>query len=265
MDFLNELNNNQKEAVLHTEGPSLVIAGAGSGKTRVLTYRIANLLGKGVPAYKILALTFTNKAAREMQKRIAQLVGSENAANLWMGTFHSVFSKILRFEAEKLGYTSNFTIYDTQDSKNLIKSIIKDLKLDDKIYKPNDVLGRISMAKNNLIVAQVYAQSARIIEADKAARKPMIAEIYNHYQRRCKQSDAMDFDDLLLQTNILFRDFPEILDKYQNKFSYLLVDEYQDTNYSQYLIIKKLSEVHHNICVVGDDAQSTLFFPGCPD
>lgn len=170
MDFLNELNNNQKEAVLHTEGPSLVIAGAGSGKTRVLTYRIANLLGKGVPAYKILALTFTNKAAREMQKRIAQLVGSENAANLWMGTFHSVFSKILRFEAEKLGYTSNFTIYDTQDSKNLIKSIIKDLKLDDKIYKPNDVLGRISMAKNNLIVAQVYAQSARIM---KPTRQPV--------------------------------------------------------------------------------------------
>lgn len=262
MDFLNELNNNQKEAVLHTEGPSLVIAGAGSGKTRVLTYRIANLLGKGVPAYKILALTFTNKAAREMQKRIAQLVGTENAANLWMGTFHSIFSKILRFEAEKLGYTPNFTIYDTQDSKNLIKSIIKDLKLDDKIYKPNDVLGRISMAKNNLIVAQAYAQSVRIIEADKAARKPRIAEIYQHYQLRCKQSDAMDFDDLLLQTNILFRDFPEILDKYQNKFRYLLVDEYQDTNYSQYLIIKKLSEVHRNICVVGDDAQSIYSFRG---
>lgn len=262
MDFLNELNNNQQEAVLHTEGPSLVIAGAGSGKTRVLTYRIAHLLGKGVPAYKILALTFTNKAAREMQKRIAQLVGAENAANLWMGTFHSVFSKILRFEAEKLGYTSNFTIYDTQDSKNLIKSIVKDLKLDDKIYKPNDVLGRISMAKNNLIVAQAYAQSARIIEADKAARKPMIAEIYKHYQLRCKQSDAMDFDDLLLQTNILFRDFPEILDKYQNKFNYVLVDEYQDTNYSQYLIIKKLSETHRNICVVGDDAQSIYSFRG---
>lgn len=262
MDFLNELNNNQQEAVLHTEGPSLVIAGAGSGKTRVLTYRIAHLLGKGVPAYKILALTFTNKAAREMQKRIAQLVGAENAANLWMGTFHSVFSKILRFETEKLGYTSNFTIYDTQDSKNLIKSIVKDLKLDDKIYKPNDVLGRISMAKNNLIVAQAYAQSARIIEADKAARKPMIAEIYKHYQLRCKQSDAMDFDDLLLQTNILFRDFPEILDKYQNKFNYVLVDEYQDTNYSQYLIIKKLSETHRNICVVGDDAQSIYSFRG---
>lgn len=262
MDFLNELNNNQKEAVLNTEGPSLVIAGAGSGKTRVLTYRIANLLGKGTPAYQILALTFTNKAAREMQKRIAQLVGTGNASNLWMGTFHSIFSKILRFEADKLGYTSNFTIYDTQDSKNLIKSIIKDLKLDDKIYKPNDVLGRISMAKNNLIVAQVYAQSSRIISADEAARKPKIAEIYKHYQLRCKQSDAMDFDDLLLQTNILFRDFPEVLNKYQKKFNYILVDEYQDTNYSQYLIIKKLSEVHHNICVVGDDAQSIYSFRG---
>ncbi len=262
MDFLNELNNNQREAVLHTEGPALVIAGAGSGKTRVLTYRIANLLSKGIPAYKILALTFTNKAAREMQKRIAQLVGYENAANLWMGTFHSIFSKILRFEAEKLGYTSNFTIYDSQDSKNLIKSIVKDLKLDDKTYKPNDVLGRISMAKNNLIVPQAYAQSSTIQAADTAARKPMIAEIYKHYQQRCKQSDAMDFDDLLLQTNILFRDFPEILDKYQQKFQYILIDEYQDTNYSQYLIIKKLSGQHQNICVVGDDAQSIYSFRG---
>lgn len=262
MDFLNELNANQREAVANTEGPALVIAGAGSGKTRVLTYRIANLLSKGIPAYKILALTFTNKAAREMQKRISQLVGSGNAANLWMGTFHSIFSKILRFEAEKLGYTSNFTIYDTQDSKNLIKAIIKDLKLDDKTYKPNDVLGRISMAKNNLITAQAYAQSSRITTADAAARKPMIAEIYKHYQMRCKQSDTMDFDDLLLQTNILFRDFPEILDKYQQKFSYILVDEYQDTNYSQYLIIKKLSETHHNLCVVGDDAQSIYSFRG---
>ena len=262
MDFLNELNANQREAVANTEGPALVIAGAGSGKTRVLTYRIANLLSKGIPAYKILALTFTNKAAREMQKRISQLVGSENAANLWMGTFHSIFSKILRFEAEKLGYTSNFTIYDTQDSKNLIKAIIKDLKLDDKTYKPNDVLGRISMAKNNLITAQAYAQSSRITTADAAARKPMIAEIYKHYQMRCRQSDTMDFDDLLLQTNILFRDFPEILDKYQQKFNYILVDEYQDTNYSQYLIIKKLSERHHNLCVVGDDAQSIYSFRG---
>lgn len=262
MDFLNELNENQREAVLHTEGPALVIAGAGSGKTRVLTYRIANLLAQGVPAYKILALTFTNKAAREMQRRISQLVGNENAANLWMGTFHSIFSKILRFEADKLGYTSNYTIYDTQDSRNLVKAIVKDLKLDDKIYKPNDVLGRISMAKNNLITAQAYAQSSRITTADAAARKPMIAEIYKHYQLRCKQSDTMDFDDLLLQTNILFRDFPDVLAKYQQKFGYILVDEYQDTNYSQYLIIKKLSEAHRNICVVGDDAQSIYSFRG---
>lgn len=262
MDFLNELNENQRKAVQCTEGPSLVIAGAGSGKTRVLTYRIAHLLSQGIPAYKILALTFTNKAAREMQKRISLLVGAENASNLWMGTFHSIFSKLLRFEADKLGYTSNFTIYDTQDSKNLIKAIIKDLKLDDKVYKPNDVLGRISMAKNNLIVAQAYSQSSRIMTADAAARKPLIAEIYKHYQARCKQSDTMDFDDLLLQTNILFRDFPDILAKYQQKFQYILVDEYQDTNYSQYLIIKKLSENHRNLCVVGDDAQSIYSFRG---
>lgn len=247
---------------MNTEGPSLVIAGAGSGKTRVLTYRIAHLLSKGVPAHKILALTFTNKAAREMQKRISLLVGSQVAANLWMGTFHSIFSKILRFEADKLGFTSNFTIYDTQDSKNLIKSIVRDMKLDDKIYKPNDILGRISMAKNNLIVAQAYCQSAKIISADTAARKPLISDIYKHYQLRCKQSDTMDFDDLLLQTNILFRDFPEILTKYQQKFTYILVDEYQDTNYSQYLIVKKLSEQHQNICVVGDDAQSIYSFRG---
>ena len=262
MDFINELNENQKEAVVNTEGPTLVIAGAGSGKTRVLTYRIANLLSRGVPAYRILALTFTNKAAREMQKRIATLVGSSNAGNLWMGTFHSIFSKILRVEAEHLGYSSNFTIYDSQDSKNLIKSIVKDLKLDDKVYKPNDVLGRISMAKNNLVVAQAYAQSAKITSADQAAKKPMISEIYKYYQSRCKQSDVMDFDDLLLQTNILFRDFPEILEKYQKKFDYILVDEYQDTNYSQYLIIKKLAEKHNNICVVGDDAQSIYSFRG---
>nr|WP_305145474.1 UvrD-helicase domain-containing protein [Butyricimonas paravirosa] len=256
------MNESQKEAVINTEGPTLVIAGAGSGKTRVLTYRIANLLSRGVPAYRILALTFTNKAAREMQKRIATLVGSSNAGNLWMGTFHSIFSKILRVEAEHLGYSSNFTIYDSQDSKNLIKSIVKDLKLDDKIYKPNDVLGRISMAKNNLVVAQAYAQSAKITSADQAAKKPMISEIYKYYQSRCKQSDVMDFDDLLLQTNILFRDFPEILEKYQKKFDYILVDEYQDTNYSQYLIIKKLAEKHNNICVVGDDAQSIYSFRG---
>lgn len=262
MDFLNELNENQRTAVEHTEGPALVIAGAGSGKTRVLTYRIAQLLSQGVPAYKILALTFTNKAAREMQKRIADLVGGEIAANLWMGTFHSIFSKILRFEAEKLGYTSSFTIYDTQDSKNLIKAIVKDLKLDDKIYKPSVILGRISMAKNNLIIAQSYAQNSRILSEDTAGKKPLIGEIYKQYQQRCKQSDTMDFDDLLLQTNILFRDHPDILAKYQQKFSYILVDEYQDTNYSQYLIVKKLSDIHRNICVVGDDAQSIYSFRG---
>lgn len=262
MNFLNELNESQRAAVEYTQGPALVIAGAGSGKTRVLTYRIAQLLSQGVPAYKILALTFTNKAAREMQKRIAELVGTEIAANLWMGTFHSIFSKILRFEAEKLGYTSSFTIYDSQDSKNLIKAIVKDMKLDDKVYKPNVILGRISMAKNNLIVAQSYAQNSRILSEDTAGKRPLIGEIYKQYQQRCKQSDTMDFDDLLLQTNILFRDHPEVLTKYQEKFNYVLVDEYQDTNYSQYLIVKKLSDIHRNICVVGDDAQSIYSFRG---
>ena len=262
MNFLNELNDSQRAAVECTQGPALVIAGAGSGKTRVLTYRIAQLLSQGVPAYKILALTFTNKAAREMQKRIAELVGSEIAANLWMGTFHSIFSKILRFEADKLGYTSSFTIYDTQDSKNLIKAIVKDMKLDDKVYKPNVILGRISMAKNNLIVAQSYAQNNRILTEDTAGKRPLIGEIYKQYQQRCKQSDTMDFDDLLLQTNILFRDHPEVLEKYREKFNYILVDEYQDTNYSQYLIVKKLSDKHRNICVVGDDAQSIYSFRG---
>lgn len=262
MNFINELNDSQQAAVINTEGPSLVIAGAGSGKTRVLTYRIAQLLSQEVPAHKILALTFTNKAAREMQKRIAELVGTGIAANLWMGTFHSIFSKILRFEAEKIGYTSSYTIYDTQDSKNLIKAIVKDLKLDDKVYKPSVILGRISMAKNNLIVAQSYAQSARILSEDTAAKRPLLGDIYKIYQQRCKQSDTMDFDDLLLETNILFRDHPDVLAKYQQKFSYILVDEYQDTNYSQYLIVKKLSEVHRNICVVGDDAQSIYSFRG---
>lgn len=262
MDFINELNSSQQAAVMNTEGPALVIAGAGSGKTRVLTYRIAQLLSQGVPAHKILALTFTNKAAQEMQRRIAGLVGEQMAANLWMGTFHSIFSKILRFEAERLGYTSSYTIYDTQDSKNLLKSIVKELKLDDKVYKPNVVLGRISMAKNNLIVAQSYAQSARIVSEDTACRRPLLGDIYKLYQQRCKESDTMDFDDLLLQTNILFRDFPEVLEKYRQKFAYILVDEYQDTNYSQYLIIKKLSESHRNLCVVGDDAQSIYSFRG---
>lgn len=197
-----------------------------------------------------------------MQKRIADLVGSSIAANLWMGTFHSIFSKILRFEAEQLGYTSGYTIYDTQDSKNLIKAIVKELKLDDKVYKPNVILGRISMAKNNLIVAQSYAQSSRILSEDTAAKRPLLGDIYKIYQQRCRQSDTMDFDDLLLNTNILFRDHPDVLEKYQEKFGYILVDEYQDTNYSQYLIVKKLSEGHRNICVVGDDAQSIYSFRG---
>ena len=240
----------------------MIIAGAGAGKTRVLTYRIAQLLSQGVPAYKILALTFTNKAAREMQQRIATLIGAEMAASLWMGTFHSIFSKILRMEAEHIGYTSSYTIYDTQDSRNLLKAIIKEMNLDDKLYKPNSVQGRISMAKNNLVTATAYVQSARIQEEDRASKRPLLGEIYRRYQQRCHQSDTMDFDDLLLETNILFRDHPEVLEKYQQKFSHILVDEYQDTNYAQYLIIKKLSAIHHNICVVGDDAQSIYSFRG---
>lgn len=262
MDFIHELNNTQQIAVTSTEGPALIIAGAGAGKTRVLTYRIAQLLSQGVPAYKILALTFTNKAAREMQQRIATLIGAEMAASLWMGTFHSIFSKILRMEAEHIGYTSSYTIYDTQDSRNLLKAIIKEMNLDDKLYKPNSVQGRISMAKNNLVTATAYVQSARIQEEDRASKRPLLGEIYRRYQQRCHQSDTMDFDDLLLETNILFRDHPEVLEKYQQKFSHILVDEYQDTNYAQYLIIKKLSAIHHNICVVGDDAQSIYSFRG---
>lgn len=262
MDLSNELNRSQRDAVEHTEGPSLVIAGAGSGKTRVLTYRIAQLLSRGVPAQRILALTFTNKAAQEMRRRIAELVGEALAANLWMGTFHSIFSKILRFEAERMGYGADYTIYDTQDSKNLLKAVVKEMKLDEKVYKPNVLLGRISMAKNNLVVAESYVQSARLLSEDTACRRPLTGEIYRRYQQRCRESNAMDFDDLLLQTNVLFRDFPEVLEKYRERFGYVLVDEYQDTNYSQYLIIKKLSETHRNLCVVGDDAQSIYSFRG---
>lgn len=247
---------------MHTEGPTLVIAGAGSGKTRALTMRIAHLLEKGVPPWAILALTFTNKAAREMQERIAQVVGGEKSRQLWMGTFHSRFGRILRKEAEALGYTRNFIIYDTIDSKSLVKKIVKDLKLDDKTYKPNEVLGRISKAKNNLITAGVYAQMPEHIEHDRKTKKPEFAQVFRAYEQRLRRSDAMDFDDLLLNTNILFRDHPGILDKYRKKFQYVLVDEYQDTNYSQYLIIKKLSEERKNICVVGDDSQSIYSFRG---
>lgn len=262
LEYLENLNEEQRAAVINTKGASLIIAGAGSGKTRVLTYRIAHLLNEGEKAHKILALTFTNKAAREMKERIADVVGQQAASSLWMGTFHSIFSRILRYEAEVLDFSSNFTIYDTQDSRNLIKSIVKELKLDDKTYRPNAVQSRISMAKNNLVTAEAYAQSSTIISADRQQKMPQIHQIYKYYEARCKKADAMDFDDLLLNTNILFRDHPEILKKYQEKFNYILVDEYQDTNFSQYLIVKKLANKHMNICVVGDDAQSIYSFRG---
>ena len=261
-DYLENLNSAQKEAVIRTEGPSLIIAGAGSGKTRVLTYRIAHLLKQGVRPSAILALTFTNKAAREMKDRIAAVVGPSLSRHLWMGTFHSIFARILRYEHEAIGFPSDFTIYDATDSKSLIKTIIKDFQLDDKIYKPGVVSGRISMAKNNLITPQVYAETLEIKEFDRSIQMPRISEIYREYVKRCKLSNAMDFDDLLLKTNILFRENPEILARYQGKFDYVLVDEYQDTNYAQYLIIKRLAEAHNNICVVGDDAQSIYSFRG---
>jgi DNA helicase-2/ATP-dependent DNA helicase PcrA len=259
---LENLNEAQLQAVINTEGPSLVIAGAGSGKTRVLTNRIAHLLSNGVPASAILALTFTNKAAREMKERISTVVGNNVARHLWMGTFHSIFSRILRAEASIIGYPSTFTIYDTQDAKSVIKTIIKSLNLDDNTYKPGVIMSRISGAKNNLVTPVAYLQNPQIKEADAAARIPKTGEIYAEYTRRCKNAGAMDFDDLLLITNILFKNHPEILHKYQHIFSYILVDEYQDTNYSQYLIVKRLAEHHQNICVVGDDAQSIYSFRG---
>lgn len=261
-DFLKQLNKAQQEAVTNYQGPSLVIAGAGSGKTRVLTYRIAYILKQGVKPWNILSLTFTNKAANEMKERIADIVGEESAKKLWMGTFHSIFSRILRFEAKTLGYSKNYTIYDSVDSKNLIRKIIKELSLDEKVYKPNQVLARISNAKNNLITSQSYSNNSQIIQQDENSRRPRISDIYRIYSSRCRKADAMDFDDLLLNTNILFRDHPEILNKYQKKFHYILVDEYQDTNFSQYLIVKKLSQQSRNLCVVGDDAQSIYSFRG---
>ena len=260
--FLEELNESQRQAVVHTDGPTLVIAGAGSGKTRVLTYKIAYLLQSGLKPGSILALTFTNKAAREMKSRIAQIVGENTARYLWMGTFHSIFSRILRAEAERIGFSKNFTIYDAADSKSLIKSIVKELKLDDKTYKSGLVQSRISSAKNNLITPQAYANDVDFQKSDLYAKVPLIRDIYAIYCNRCKQADAMDFDDLLLQTNVLFRNNPEILQKYQQIFKYILVDEYQDTNFAQYLIVKKLAELHEKICVVGDDAQSIYSFRG---
>jgi DNA helicase II / ATP-dependent DNA helicase PcrA len=261
-DFIKDLNEAQQEAVKNINGPSLIIAGAGSGKTRVLTYRIAWILRQGIPAHSILSLTFTNKAAAEMKERIALLVGPDASKYLWMGTFHAIFARILRFEARHTGYTSNFTIYDTSDSRNVIKSVIKELMLDEQVYKPNEVYSRISSAKNNLVTAGAYAANAGIIAEDSRNRKPRITDIYSIYQKRCQAADAMDFDDLLLNTNILFRDFPEVLESYQEKFRYILVDEYQDTNYAQYLIISRLAARHGNISVVGDDAQSIYSFRG---
>jgi len=261
-DYLLELNPPQQEAVKTTEGPVMVIAGAGSGKTRVLTYRIAWLLSQGISPFNILALTFTNKAAREMKERIAHLVGIEKARNLWMGTFHSIFARILRVEAEKLGFHRNFTIYDTDDSKRLIKAIVKEQNLDDKLYSAGSVLARISNAKNNLIGPVDYNDDFEIQNADYQARKPKLGLLYNLYQQRLQKALAMDFDDLLFNTNLLLRDFPETLYRYQNKFTHILVDEYQDTNYSQYLIVKKLAANNENICVVGDDAQSIYSFRG---
>lgn len=262
MQYLEKLNESQRAAVLHTSGPSMVIAGAGSGKTRVLTFKIAHLIQEGVDPFNILALTFTNKAAREMKERIGEMVGAGEARNIWMGTFHSVFARILRVEAERLGYPSNFTIYDTADSKSLLRSIIKGLNLDDKVYKTGVVLGRISAAKNNLISPEAYRQNSDINTEDHLAGRAKMADIYNAYAIRCFKSGAMDFDDLLYNTNVLLRDFPEVLHKYQHKFHHVLVDEYQDTNYSQYLIVKKLAALNENICVVGDDAQSIYAFRG---
>ena len=261
-EYLQNLNEAQREAVLHQDGPMIIIAGAGSGKTRVLTYRIAHLMSKGVDAFSILSLTFTNKAAREMKKRIGQIVGESEAKNLWMGTFHSVFARILRSEADKLGYPSNFTIYDTQDSVRLISSIIKELNLDKEKYKPKQVLGRISQFKNSLITVKAYYQNADLQEADVMASRPKIGDIYHHYVERCFKAGAMDFDDLLLRTNELLTRFPAVLAKYQQRFKYILVDEYQDTNHSQYLIVRALADRFQNICVVGDDSQSIYAFRG---
>ena len=260
--YLKVLNEAQKAPVLHKDGALMVIAGAGSGKTRVLTYRIAYLMDQGVDAFNILALTFTNKAAREMKKRISEIVGSSEAKNLWMGTFHSVFAKLLRFEADKLGYPSNFTIYDTQDSQRLIASIIKEMGLDKDIYKYKQVQNRISSYKNSLITVKAYFNNPDLVEADAMAKRPRTGEIYKNYVDRCFKAGAMDFDDLLLKTNELLTRFPEVLMKYQNRFKYILVDEYQDTNHSQYLIVKALSDRFQNICVVGDDAQSIYSFRG---
>ncbi|MHB1146685.1 MAG: ATP-dependent helicase [Lutibacter sp.] len=261
-NYLENLNESQKAAVLHKEGAMIIIAGAGSGKTRVLTYRIAHLMNQNVDPFNILALTFTNKAAREMKNRIATVVGVSEAKNLWMGTFHSVFARILRSEAERLGFPSNFTIYDTQDSVRLLSSILKEMEMDKDRYKPKQVLGRISSFKNSLITVKAYYNDPELLEADKMAQRPEMGKIYQAYVDRCFKAGAMDFDDLLLRTNELLTRFPVVLAKYQDRFKYILVDEYQDTNHSQYLIVKALADRFQNICVVGDDSQSIYAFRG---
>lgn len=260
--YISQLNDAQQAPVLQKDGPMIIIAGAGSGKTRVLTIRIAYLMHQGVDAFNILALTFTNKAAREMKKRISDIVGSTEAKNLWMGTFHSVFARILRSEADRLGYPSNFSIYDSQDSVRLISSIIKEMQLDRDVYKPKQILGRISSYKNSLITVKAYFNNPELQEQDAMSKKPRLGEIYQAYVERCFKAGAMDFDDLLLKTNELLNLFPDVLAKYQNRFRYILVDEYQDTNHSQYLIVRALSDKFQNICVVGDDAQSIYAFRG---
>ena len=260
--YISQLNEAQQEPVLQKDGPMIIIAGAGSGKTRVLTIRIAYLMSLGVDAFNILALTFTNKAAREMKKRISDIVGTNEAKNLWMGTFHSVFARILRSEADKLGFPSNFTIYDTQDSVRCISGIIKEMQLDRDVYKPKQVLSRISSYKNSLITVKAYLNNPELQEQDAMSKKPRLGEIYANYVDRCFKSGAMDFDDLLLKTNELLNRFPDVLAKYQDRFRYIMVDEYQDTNHSQYLIVRALSDRFQNICVVGDDAQSIYAFRG---
>ena len=261
-DYLSQLNSAQQEPTTHVEGPLMVIAGAGSGKTRVLTYRIAYLMQQGIDAFSILALTFTNKSAREMKTRIAQIVGESESKNLWMGTFHSVFARILRAEADRLGYPSSFTIYDTQDSERLVKAIIKEMNLDTDIYKPKQIRNRISSFKNSLITVRAYLNNPELVEADREARRSAMGNIYKNYVERCFKAGAMDFDDLLLKTNELLNRFPDVLAKYQDRFRYILVDEYQDTNHSQYLIVRALADKFQNLCVVGDDAQSIYAFRG---
>ncbi|RZJ49745.1 MAG: ATP-dependent DNA helicase, partial [Chryseobacterium sp.] len=255
MDYLKGLNESQYEAVTTLQGPLMVLAGAGSGKTRVLTMRIAHLITNGVDPFNILALTFTNKAAKEMKERIAKVVGQSNARSLWMGTFHSVFARILRSEAHYLGYPSNFTIYDQQDALNVIRKVLKDMNIDADLYKPKKVQSRISNYKNNLITVKAYYNNPELMEADEKANMKFIGKIYEKYVEACYKNGSMDFDDLLLKTNELLTRFPEVLAKYQDRFRYILVDEYKDTNHSQYLIVKALASKFENICVVGDDAQ----------